>query len=265
MPLYRLIIVCFGLLIVGSCALLYGKNAELVMSPGSVVEATTYDGTIKIEATRKFTRVYSWRSRYEELYQETFRLTPRSERWYGSLGAYKPSGNRKMHAVLEEGQQHFCAESDVYDWLDWIGYHLNYVYNDSGLIIGWRFQEKDKFKALHVNLWQVYINGQKPKKLIGSQSALIHTASKNDSKIILPASGYTPNCQKVIDGIVFSGRAIDGMDELGMTIENVKKTIEKGEIYQQDYFVSYHWRPDKSSIPYHVVLDDKGKVLFILR
>ena len=76
---------------------------------------------------------------------------------------------------------------------------------------------------------------------------------------------YAPNCQKVIDDIVFSGRAIDGMKEIGISIESVKNTIEKNDVVQHDHFSVYSWQTKSYSDRYKVVSDEKGKVLFILR
>src|ERR1041384_5238981 len=106
-------------------------------------------------------------------------LWPRWERWNGSLGAYYPGvgehwrGNHGItRGVLEEGQQHFHSIEDVLKWL-----HLqqmqyaNCVYSDDGLVVCW--ERVLVRKQLNVNVWQIYIEGNKPTKLEGSNNKML--------------------------------------------------------------------------------------------
>ncbi|HYF36284.1 MAG TPA: hypothetical protein VD994_13400 [Prosthecobacter sp.] len=75
---------------------------ELVMTPGMVIEAETKEGRLRIAYVDTYTREYAWGATVKR-----FKHRPRRERWSGSLGMYRPEGDASMHAVLEEGQQHF--------------------------------------------------------------------------------------------------------------------------------------------------------------
>jgi hypothetical protein len=134
-------------------------NAELVMGPGSVIEATTSQGTMQISHVDRYTRRYIW-----DGYDKTFRHQTRQERWYGSLGMYRPTGDGTMHAVLEEGQQHFSNYSEARSFITKQERFTDCVWTRDGLLVGWKQQGRleDGFLALHVAVWQIFIDGKKP-------------------------------------------------------------------------------------------------------
>jgi hypothetical protein len=139
--------------------------SELAMAPGMTIEAMTRDGTMRIDYVDRYTRRYSWDGR-----EKTFRHRPRQSRWYGSLGMYRPTGDGTMHAVLEEGQQHFRSTAEALVWLR----SRHCVWTRDGMAVGWRQSARpgDGFLALHVEVWQIMVNGRKP-VLPGAQSARI--------------------------------------------------------------------------------------------
>ncbi len=156
-----------------------GLSNEMVMSPGMSITATTQEGTIAIAADKDFERSYTWDGETRSI-----ALWPRWERWNGSLGAYYPGPGqhwRNNHGitrgVLEEGQQHFQTIEEALKWihLQQLQYHIGCVYRDDGLIVCWgRTLAR---KQLNVNVWQIYIAGQKPKKLEGSDNTKISRIS----------------------------------------------------------------------------------------
>jgi hypothetical protein len=149
-------------------------NAELVMTPGSVIEATTSQGTMQIAYVDRLTRRYVW-----DGYDKTFRHQARQKRWYGSLGMYRPGGDGTMHAVLEEGQQHFSSYAEAKGWIAKQERVADYVWTRDGLVIGWKQQGRpaDGFLALHVDVWQVFIDGKKPSLPGASPSKIRRTAT----------------------------------------------------------------------------------------
>jgi hypothetical protein len=149
-------------------------NAELVMTSGTVIEATTSQGTMQISYVDRLTRRYVW-----DGYDKTFRHQARQKRWYGSLGMYRPGGDGTMHAVLEEGQQHFSNYAEAKDWIAKQERFTDYVWTRDGLVVGWKQQGRpaDGFLALHVDVWQVFIDGKKPTLLGASPSKIRRTAT----------------------------------------------------------------------------------------
>jgi len=142
---------------------------EIVMSEGMKISVTNKNGTMDITAGKGLQRFYTWAGDTRSVI-----MWPREERWRGSLGIYFPGqGNHwKEHdgitrAVVEEGQQHFKSVEDAIEFLrDTEGY---WVYRDDGLAVGWAKYE-GAGGTLGVDVWQIYINGQKPTKLPGSQN-----------------------------------------------------------------------------------------------
>lgn len=107
-------------------------------------------------------------------------MWPRQERWYGSLGLYYPGpGNHwKSHngitrGVLGEGQQHFKTVEETLAWISEQKRWMPFVYRNDGLVVGWR--KVPPRKQLNVEVWQIYINGEKPMALPGSEDDKIIT------------------------------------------------------------------------------------------
>lgn len=162
---------------------------EVVMSPGMKITAETPKGKITITAGKGLKRSYTW-----EGATRSVEMWPRAKRWYGSLGLYYPGPGEhwKEHkgitrAVVAEGQQHFKSVEEFRKWLadrNWIPL----VYSDDGLVVGWKAADN----TLHVEVWQIYINGMKPVKLDGSQNDKVQTgdgkapAARTESSTKLP-------------------------------------------------------------------------------
>ncbi len=70
-----------------------------------------------------------------------------------------------MHAVLEEGQQHFSSVNEAQRWLAKREKFMDYVSTRDGLVVGWKQQARpgDGYLALSVEVWQILIDGRKPK------------------------------------------------------------------------------------------------------
>lgn len=167
------------------------SRCEAVMVEGMRVTFTNSNGGMTITCGKGFERSYTWDGD-----TRTLVMWPRKMRWYGSLGMYNPGAyiegeleQWKEHdgikrCVAEEGQRHFTNESDAVEWIrTWgDGKKLDYVYNDSGLVCGMdkqpptveeRKKNTDFPGTLFVDLWQIYINGKKPRKLDGAKNASI--------------------------------------------------------------------------------------------
>ncbi len=156
----------------GGTSSLQGRRAEggseIVMIPGMKITAVTVDGPIAITCGTGLKRSYTF-----EGATRSVEMWPRDERWYGSLGLYYPgpgdhwrAHNGISRGVLEEGQQHFQSEQEALDWLarrKW----MPYVYTADGLVVGW--SKTLPRRQLNVEVWQIYINGHKPKGLQGSE------------------------------------------------------------------------------------------------
>jgi hypothetical protein len=175
------------------------------MAPGMKITATTLEGTITITAVDELTRSYTW-----EGATRSVEMWPREERWNGSKRLYFPgAGNHwKEHngitrGVVEEGQQHFKTTEDALKWLREHQYP-SLIYRHDGLAVGW-----DKTlprKQLNVEVWQVYVNGKKPRQLLGSQ----------DKKIVVTYAGKQNAASSL-------GKAVEQNN-----VQAVKALLQKG-------------------------------------
>ena len=148
-------------------------GTEVVMAPGSSITADTSTGTITITAGLGLLRSYTW-----EGATRSVEMGARKVRWYGSLGlAFPGPGDHwKEHngitrGVLEEGQMRFKTQVAAMKWIKERSRGLPLVYRKDGLVVG--FGKTLTRKQLNVEVWQIYINGRKPKTLVGGQDSKI--------------------------------------------------------------------------------------------
>ena len=153
------------------------KINETVMSRGMVINAANANGAITVTANHELVRTYKWDSQ-----KVTVQLRKRDKRWNGSFGIYSPGGGGNIHTVVEEGQQHFTSEKEAIEWLYWQEKTMCYVYSSNGLVVGWHIAKNANptLKALSVQVWQFYINGQKPSQMSGARDDLIAVNYNND-------------------------------------------------------------------------------------
>lgn len=244
----------------------YGSN-EFVMFSGMTINATNKNGSITIKAISKFEREFIWKDNNIKV-----SLVAREKRWYGSLGAYYSGGGRRIHAVIEEGQQHFCSESEALDWLIWRNEQLDYVYSSNGLVIGWYTQKDEKSDqiALAVKIWQIYINGDKPNDINDSQNNMIEVRL-DDMIDNLPSSmtksSFVPSKSTIIKGRKYSGKSIDYLNDPAIhgTPDLVEKTISTGgkkSYASNDDLTFYYLLGDEM---FWVLLDKDGSVILVGR
>lgn len=243
------------------------KKNELVMHDGMTITAINKNGSISIHAKKLLSREISWNN--HEIKTE---LMPREKRWYGSLGAYSPGGGLGVHAVVEEGQQHFSSKSEVLDWLLWRNELFDYVYTSDGLVVGWYTQQDKKSDqiALGLKIWQIYIDGRKPSELKGSSNNLIEISYDNKITSLsseLSTTSFVPSKAVTINGRMYSGKSIDYLNDPAVhaTTDLVEKTILTGNknSYGSNSNLTIHLLVEDEL--FWVLLDKDGSVILVGR
>jgi hypothetical protein len=193
------------------------SDCELVMRPGMRITATTPVGTIAVTAVDDLTRSYTWEGATRAVPMEARAMTTGS--WFGSLGLFNPGAGehwREHHGitrcVTEEGQRHFKTVDEALKWIQNERGSLPSVYRDDGLLVGWN--KNLGRNQLDVEVWQIFIDGKKPKRLAGSQNdkiivetvvtetvPLVKAVARNDLKAVsvLLAQGADPNVRNSIE------------------------------------------------------------------
>ncbi|MCX6855048.1 MAG: hypothetical protein NTV80_09100 [Verrucomicrobia bacterium] len=211
-------------------------------------------GLMEITATGPLERKYSWPSA-----TKTFRLTGRTKRWYGSLGAYAPQGDGTMHAVLEEGQQHFDTLDGVAAWLAKKCTWKELVWSSEGLVVGWKEDRRpsDGYIALSVDVWQIYLSGRKPSHLRGASDLTLTatggSSAKNTSFKLPPA--------RRISGKLFAGRALSLMEDHHISVEEVLAVIRKATSEKEGRFWVYSGHYLDPKINCSVCTNSAGDIL----
>jgi hypothetical protein len=144
---------------------------ESVMVEGMIIIAQTSQGVVEIHAGKTCERGFKWDN---ELFQTE--LIPRPERWCGHLGLYhpqlKPPHKNVVHMVAQEYQAHYQSESEAVGSLN---KYSEDIYNDSGLHVRFTKQISPSGEIfIDILVSQILINGEKPRKLQGSQNSKIN-------------------------------------------------------------------------------------------
>lgn len=147
--------------------------SEIVLDNGMVVSAATPEGKITISAGPGLLRSVSWDGSKRYLVPN-----PREKRVYGSKGIFfegHPEGWKAHNGITrvkyEEGQRKFENVDDATIWMQIR--RLHYVYTKNGLVVGWK--RKPSEATLQVEVWQFFIDGEKPEFLPESKDYLIQT------------------------------------------------------------------------------------------
>ncbi len=149
------------------------EGSEIVLNNGMVVTAATPEGKITIAAGPGLLRSVSWDGTKRYVVPQ-----PRKERLYSSKGIFfegHPEGwqiYKGMSRIqFEEGQRQFENVDDAVIWMQIR--RLHYVHSNNGLVVGWK--RKTDEATLQVEVWQFFINGEKPQFLPESRDYLIQT------------------------------------------------------------------------------------------
>lgn len=226
-----------------------------MMAPGFTIKASNAQGTIVIKAEEGFKRSYSTSN-----VNKTFQMFGRDKRWYGSLGMYRPFGDRDLHAVLEEGQQHFNTTEEALAWLDRRKTWNDVRWTRDGLAVAWRDQARpeDGFIMLSAEVWQIYIGGRKPRSFPGASDKTIVVEGAKPAEL----AKYRLPAARRIDGILFTGRALGLMEDAGLAPETVLATLRGADVDRDGKYLIYSGRYLDPKIECDVWTNLQGSVLF---
>lgn len=154
-------------------------DIDTVLPQDSVLTAHTAAGHIKIEAGPGSLRIFSW-----EDARRAVATIPRDEPFVGAMSpglhyagqppAWQPyQGIKRVH--YEESSRNFASPMGAKIWTQIR--RLYFTYNDQGLAIGWK-RDGD---TLHVEVWQFYVDGERPDNLPGANNDAIHLNTQASS------------------------------------------------------------------------------------
>jgi hypothetical protein len=262
--LFACVIVC----VFGACGGPPGK-AEIVLCPGSSVTVIGESGALTVRATSLTTRAYQ-----VEDFDFAVDLIPRWQRWNGNLGLYRPAGGGDTHTVLEEGQQFFSNEDELYEWIEWAkrwGGELHYTAD--GLLMRWATRhrgpsETGPRRSLSVDVVQLMLRGKKPKALGGADDAPFTIRNPAQGGCTVGAamhSRFVASGPATVGGRAYSGWALDVMKAHGIRAEDVENTIAHGRADRFEGRTTYtgaaegdDWRKK-----FRVRVDGGGKVVLV--
>ncbi|MBC2737705.1 MAG: hypothetical protein HF981_25325 [Desulfobacteraceae bacterium] len=153
---------------------------ETVLSQGIKICAEDKGSNICIVAGKNNERTISLDGKTQSI-----NLVAREKRWHGKLGLLSPGHPGDLWkdddgvtmATIQESQIHYKSIEAVEKSLlnpfkkEWGG-HI--VYNDEGLLLQWKkTQMSERQSILDLSIFQILINGEKPKKLTGSNNSQI--------------------------------------------------------------------------------------------
>ena len=153
---------------------------ENVLTNGIKITVDTPKERLIIEGkkgTKRFFKGKGW--------SKTSILTPRTVRWYGSLGLYDPADSNIQNGrvLVDEGRQFFsnknealryiCRRKEIVEYLQ----NGTLVYNNNGLVVSYEINHYDDGDIVRcINIWQIYIDGEKPTSLKGANDSAIRVS-----------------------------------------------------------------------------------------
>ena len=169
-------------------------TTEFVLSKGMVVTATNPNGTVTISAGSGPERTFSGKG-----WSKKSELTPRTTRWYGSLGLYDPAESNTPYGrvLVDEGRLFFKDESEALKYLFAGSADFKPVFTNHGLVVGYDVESIPGGEPTRsIQIWQIYINGKRPISMRGADDAAItikggsipEEAAPHDAPVGLPVT-----------------------------------------------------------------------------
>lgn len=254
----------FSLFVISGCIVTAHSNdsVEAAVSPNTIITLTDQNRDMRIKGEGLFVRSY-----ISIGHTNTVTLSPRNKRYYGSRGlTYSGAwdGERGINrAIVNEGQQHFCSEYEALFWLShgWNNSSgIDLVYTQDGLAVG--YVETVQRRQINIDVWQVYINGKKPESLKGASPKKISVLHNAD--VVAPESyysSYKPHMPSTINGVVYSGRALDMLTELKyISTQNIETVLKHGKkrAFEDAYIYD---DTDETGKGIRIVVDSAGMVM----
>jgi len=242
--------------------------AEIVLCTGSKVAVRGAGSTLTVGATSLTTRSY-----VVDDFDLVIELIPRFQRWNGNLGLYRPAGKGDTHTIIEEGQQFFSNEEDLYQWIAWArrwGGELRYT--SDGLLMRWQVrhrgaEEAGPKRSLNVDVVQLMLRGRKPDGLQGADDAAFAITNAKSGCVVGAAmhSTYVASDPARIGGRAYSGWARDVMKAHEITFDQVEDRIAHGRARTSGEITTYSPPPgvDDWRQSFVVQVDRSGKVILV--
>jgi hypothetical protein len=240
-------------------------QAEIVLCKGSRVTVRGARSVLTVGASSLTTRSYQ-----VDGFDFAVELIPRWQRWNGNLGIYRPSAAGGTHRVLEEGQQFFANEEELYQWIDWARQWPGELrYTSDGLLMHWNFGRRDPGGAapqrfLSVDVAQLMLRGHKPAALEGADDAAFTIADSGRDCVVGAAmhSRFVASEPALLGGRAYAGWARDVMKSHGLTADDVEYVIAHGKATAVDGMTGYLPPADAGrSRNFRVIVEGNGKVI----
>ena len=161
-----------GFVVMLMCALPMNLRAaveirEVVMVPGMTIEASNKNGVVSIRYVNPRKREYRWNGK-----RQVVRMIAREERFLGKLGIYNPASTWclftiRPRLVVQESIRDFASMDEISRFLIEGSAHMDWVYTPDGLTVG--FGESPPRHEVGVSVWQILLNGEKPKDIPGAR------------------------------------------------------------------------------------------------
>lgn len=148
------------------------------MQAGVSIEARKDGSSVKVTSGKGIDRVYEW-----ERCKLKSDMGPRKQRWYGSMGIYDPAASSSFsfggcsgisRTVVQEGQIHFDDMRLAQRWVERHPKGYNTVWTNEGLLVSWSIVAGRQ--QLSVDVWQMCVNGKRPRYLAGADDSAITVA-----------------------------------------------------------------------------------------
>lgn len=166
--------------------------------------------------------------------KRTVNVLNRFSRWYGSYGVYTKSRwhlfdsiRWRSHITYQEGIQHFCSLEEAMMWIKQIKSYATVYNNSEGILVSIRFvKEKNLWD---IELWRICVGGSIP-NLIADVKECIQFVGDSRLPKCYALDGFKFSEPKIVEGVYFTGRVLDLMNEHGIGCDDVIEAIQNGSI-----------------------------------
>ena len=231
--MFRFCLSWFVVLLICGCGIsraAYVPKREVVLHPGmqALLSDSESGNELLIECRKPGKRELTMNGS-----KRTVKVQNRASRWYGSYGVYSASGlhffdsiRLRPHITYQEGIQHFCSLEESRIWIRQAASYSTIYYNRDGVLVGIR-HDKEK-KSWDIELYRICIVGNVPENLPEATGGVKLFGGDGFMKCYA-LNGFATSDPKTVDGVYFTGRVLDLMNEHGCGCADVIDAIRKGK------------------------------------
>jgi len=204
-----------------------------------LLEINNASGSMTIQILKGLERIYRLDAQPRIVTLNKTQADENSPPYYTYTGTFErqPNDDNPIAGIEAlEGRMDFKSDKEAIEWLNSdANVPFDFVYTDNGFVAGWYRTKRGTGSLIRVQVWQLYINGEMPVKLVNGQSDNFRFDQKaiRFAMMIPPIAPRMEHMKKNRKNNIYNMKVMP-LDDQGKEYCRIAKTIRNLEIVELD-------------------------------